>query len=94
MSVPLAASATELASATAARDPATRRRIGIAVAALLVLWPILVGAEFKPWRLFDAASWSVMGNFLGGFLPPSRDAEFLLQLGRATLETLAIATAG
>jgi phosphonate transport system permease protein len=44
--------------------------------------------------LFDAANLKVMGGFLGGFLPPETGAEFLGYLARATLETLAIATAG
>ena len=36
----------------------------------------------------------VLAGFVGGFLPPSTDPEFLRLLGRATVETLAIATAG
>ncbi len=35
-----------------------------------------------------------MGSFLSGFWPPAHDSEFLHILLRATLETLAIATAG
>ncbi len=76
------------------RDPAATRRIGVAVTAAVVLWPLLVLAEFEPWRLFDASHLAVMAGFLGGFLPPVVTAEFLGLLLRATLETLAIATAG
>jgi len=36
----------------------------------------------------------VMANFLAGFLPPSTAPDFLALLAKATLETLAIATAG
>jgi phosphonate transport system permease protein len=76
------------------RDPATRRRIGAAVVALVVLWPLLALAEFRPWVVFEGANWQVMTNFLAGFLPPSTAPDFLALLGKATLETLAIATAG
>jgi phosphonate transport system permease protein len=54
----------------------------------------LVLAEFKPWALFDAANLRVMAGFLAGFLPPATSADFLGLLLRATLETLAMATAG
>ncbi|MEO7056452.1 MAG: ABC transporter permease subunit [Caldimonas sp.] len=61
---------------------------------LLALWPLLVLAEFKPWLLFEPGHLSVMLGFVAGFFPPAHDAAFLTLLGRATLETLAIATAG
>jgi phosphonate transport system permease protein len=76
------------------RDPLARRRLTALVFALVLLWPALHIAQFKPLALFDAASLQVMGGFLAGFVPPSLDAEFLQLLGRATLETLAMATAG
>jgi phosphonate transport system permease protein len=44
--------------------------------------------------LFDGGNLKVITNFLAGFLPPETGAEFLGYLGKATLETLAIATAG
>jgi phosphonate transport system permease protein len=78
----------------AARDPLARRRAGALLAVVVVLWPLLVLAEFKPWALFDAGNLKVMGGFLAGFLPPATSAEFFGLLVRATLETLAIATAG
>ncbi len=78
----------------ALRDPLLRLRIGAFVAALVVLWPLLVISEFRPHALFDAASLRVMGGFLAGFLPPAMSPEFLGLLARATVETLAIATAG
>jgi phosphonate transport system permease protein len=59
-----------------------------------VLWPLLVIAEFNPLVLFDRKNLSVMGGFLSGFLPPETGREFLGFLAKATLETLAIATAG
>ena len=76
------------------RDPAARGRIGALLAAIVVLWPLLVLAEFRPAALFETAHLQVMGGFLAGFLPPSTAPDFLVLLGRATLETLAIATAG
>ena len=76
------------------RDPAARGRLGALVAAIVVLWPLLVLAEFRPAALFEAGHLQVMADFLRGFLPPSTAPDFLVLLGRATLETLAIATAG
>ena len=81
-------------AATALRDPAARSRCWGALTALVVLWPLFQAAEVKPGALFDAANLKVIGHFLGGFLPPERSPEFLALLARATLETLAIATAG
>ena len=80
--------------ATDARDPQARARAAALVAALVVLWPLLVLAEFKPWVLFEAGNLKVMGSFLAGFLPPATSAEFLSLLLTATLQTLAMATAG
>ena len=76
------------------RDPSARGRIGIAVVAVVVLWPLLSLAEFRPWVFFEGGNAQVMANFLAGFLPPATNGEFLALLGKASLETLAIATAG
>ena len=76
------------------RDPDARRRLGGAIAGLVIVWPLLQLAEFNPAALFDASNLRVIGGFLGGFLPPATGAEFLGMLVQATLETLAIATAG
>src|SRR5215469_4542329 len=81
-------------SATLPRDPLARRRLGYLLTALVVLWPMLVIAEFNPRALFAPATLQVMGGFLAGFVPPALDAAFLGMLARATLETLAMATAG
>ena len=78
----------------ARRDPAARGRLTAAVLALLVLWPLFQSAEVKPGALIDPGNLQVIGHFLAGFLPPASGGEFLAYLGRATLETLAIATAG
>ncbi len=76
------------------RDPAARARATALVVAVVVLWPLLWLAEFKPWQLFESGNLQVMGSFLAGFLPPSTAPDFLALLWKATLETLAIATAG
>ncbi len=83
-----------LPSAAAARDPRASGRASALLIAVVLLWPLLVLAEFKPWALFDSANLKVMGAFLAGFLPPATAPEFLGLLLRATLETLAMATAG
>ena len=76
------------------RDPQARARAGALLAAVVVLWPLLVLADFKPWVLFEAGNLRVMGNFLAAFLPPATSTEFLGLLLSATLQTLAMATAG
>src|SRR5574343_2105388 len=87
--------ATEItAMSTTLRDPAAPSRLLGALTALVVLWPLFQAAEVKPGALFEAGNLKVIGNFLAGFLPPETGAEFLGFLGKATLETLAIATTG
>ncbi|HSV70105.1 MAG TPA: ABC transporter permease subunit [Methylibium sp.] len=83
-----------LAAPAALRDPQARPRATLLLVALLVLWPLALLAEFKPWALFSREHWQVIGGFLAGFWPPARSPEFLGLLLTATLETLAIATAG
>jgi len=82
------------APALAARDPAALPRLALAALALLALWPGLRLTEFNPAVLLDPANAVPMGRFLAQFLPPALTPEFLLLVGRATLETLAIATVG
>ncbi|WP_321348227.1 ABC transporter permease subunit [Halopseudomonas oceani] len=76
------------------RDPAALPRALLTAVILLLLWPGLQLTEFRPQALFDSQSLETMGRFLSGFWPPATDAEFLRLLVRATLETLAMATAG
>ena len=83
-----------VAEPTAPRDPLARGRLTALVLALLVLWPLLHLAEFRPSALFDGNSLSVMGGFLAGFVPPSFEPGFIALLAKATIETLAMATAG
>lgn len=75
-------------------DPAARPRLFGVLTALVILWPLFQAADVRPGALVEAGNLKVIGNFLAGFLPPETGIEFLGFLGMATLETLAIATAG
>jgi phosphonate transport system permease protein len=83
-----------VATLTTERDPAFAPRLALTVLAVVLLWPGLKLAEFNPTNLFTPQSVAVMGRFLATFLPPRLDPEFLSLVFRATLETLALATAG
>ena len=76
------------------QDPAWRGRVTGFVVALLILWPMLELAEFKPWALLDAQSLSATWRFLTAFFPPEHSLEFLQMVAVATWETVAMATAG
>lgn len=76
------------------RDPSARGRLSGLILALVVLWPMLQTSGFSLKPLFDADNLKVIGGFLAQFLPLETSGEFLAYLGQATLETLAIATAG
>nr|WP_236598826.1 ABC transporter permease subunit [Ramlibacter monticola] len=64
------------------------------LAGLVLLWPLLVWTEFRPWRLFAPDSLKPTLKFLAGFVPPRVDAEFVGLVVRETWRTVAIATAG
>lgn len=76
------------------RDPAWLRRVLWASAALVVLVPALVAADFRVWVLFSADNLKVTAKFLADFLPPRLDLEFLAMVAREAWRTVAIATAG
>jgi len=76
------------------RDPDALGRAGWVLLALLLLWPLLRIAEFRPSELFNARNLEVMGGFLGQFFPPNLSGDFLAYALKATIETLAMATAG
>jgi len=69
---------------TDSRDPAALPRLLLTVLTVALLWPGIQLAELNPGVLLQADSQSEMGRFVAAFWP-------LLQ---ATLQTLAIATAG
>ncbi|WP_193074705.1 PhnE/PtxC family ABC transporter permease [Pseudomonas sp. FME51] len=76
------------------RDPAALPRLLLTALALLLLWPGLVLTEFNPATLVDPRNIDIFSRFLAGFWPPDLSSGFLALLGKATLETLAMATAG
>ena len=76
------------------RDPAWRSRVTISVICLILLWPLFVLSEFKPWILFDLRSLAATWGFLRDFLRPANDPAFLLMVLEATWQTVAMATAG
>ncbi len=78
----------------ALRDPAWTGRVFTVLAVLVVLWPLAVATEFKPWTLFEPESLAVTGDFLASFLPPAHSADFLWLVAKETWRTVAMATAG
>ncbi len=76
------------------RDPAWPGRLGWLLAAVVLLWPLLVTTEFKPWVLLDPQAVRVTGHFIASFVPPAHSLEFLSLVARETWRTVAIATAG
>ena len=76
------------------RDPAWTGRLFWFCAALVVIWPMLVVAEFKPWVLFESGNVKPTLKFLRDFVPPKIDGEFLTLVAIETWRTVAIATAG
>lgn len=76
------------------RDPAALPRLLVILVALALLWPGLQLSELDPKALVTGGGTHAMGNFIATFWPPAHRPEFLALLWRATLETLAIATAG
>ncbi|MGX5650271.1 ABC transporter permease [Hydrogenophaga sp. YM1] len=76
------------------RDPAWLTRVFWIGAALVLLWPLGVATEFRPWVLFEPRNLRVSAQFLGSFLPPTLDGDFLALVARETWRTVAIATAG
>ena len=85
------------AAATASpalRDPAWLPRLGWIVVGLVLLWPLLHATEFRPWVFVQPDNLRVSAQFVGSFVPPATDAEFLALVARETWRTVAIATAG
>ena len=76
------------------RDPAWLSRLFWIGAVLVLLWPLGVATEFRPWVLFEPRNLQVTSQFLGSFLPLAHDPEFLAMVARDTWRTVAMATAG
>ncbi|NDY90009.1 PhnE/PtxC family ABC transporter permease [Ideonella livida] len=89
-----AASASAAALPPRLRDPALPRRLGAWLAAVVVLWPLAVACEFRPWVLWEAESLRQTTLFLSGFWPPAVGGGFLREVAVSTWRTVAMATAG
>lgn len=76
------------------RDPAWLGRLFWIGALLVVLWPLGVATEFKPWVLLEPRNLKVTGTFLASFWPLNTSGEFLWLVARETWRTVAMATAG
>ncbi|MCU0121769.1 ABC transporter permease subunit [Pseudomonas sp. B2M1-30] len=78
----------------ASRDPAALPRLLLTLLAIALLWPGIQLSELDLGVLLRADSQSEMGRFVAQFWPPAHDEAFVELLVKATLQTLAIATAG
>ncbi len=76
------------------RDPAWLGRLFWMLAIAVLLWPLAVATEFRPWVLLEPDNLKITGQFLGSFWPLAHDAEFLAMVARETWRTVAMATAG
>ena len=76
------------------RDPDALRRFVVTCIALAILWPMMQLAQFDVFALFEVSNLKVFTNFLIQFFPPNLQLSFLALVFKATLETLAMATAG
>ena len=85
---------TTIAHSPATKDPAWNGRVFWFLAFMVLLWPMLVNTEFKPWVLLQPDALKPALRFLADFVPPRLDGEFLLLIAKETWRTVAIATAG
>ena len=76
------------------RDPAWAGRVFWWGAALVLLWPLAVATEFRPWVLFEPANLKISAQFIKSFFPPVLAPDFLALVAREAWRTVAIATAG
>ncbi len=90
--MPAPAAATAIAPEL--RDPAWIGRVFWFLAALALLAPTLALTEFRPWTMLEPDALRSTARFVGDFLPPKIEPEFLLLVARECWRTVAIATAG
>jgi len=76
------------------RDPAAPGRFLVTCITLIVLWQMMQLAQFDVLALFEDRNLKVFANFLVQFFPPNLQVSFLMMVLKATIETLAMATAG
>jgi len=75
-------------------DPAWLSRVFWIGALLVLLWPLGVATEFRPWVLVQPQNLKISAQFIGTFWPLVHDAEFLAMVARETWRTVAMATVG
>lgn len=76
------------------RDPAALRRFLVTCVAVAILWQMMQLAQFDVLALFEDRNLKVFANFLVQFFPPNLQVSFLMMVLKATIQTLAMATAG
>ena len=76
------------------RDPAWVSRVAWISLAAVLLWPLGVATEFRPWILLEPDNLRISGQFIASFWPLAHDSGFLLMVARDTWRTVAMATAG
>jgi len=82
------------AAAAPLRDPAWLPRLFWMSTALVLLWPLGVATEFRPWVLLERENLKISAQFIGSFFPLALNGEFMAMVARETWRTVAIATAG
>jgi phosphonate transport system permease protein len=80
--------------AAPSRDPAFLSRVFWLSLALVLLWPLGVATEFRPWVLWAPENRKVTADFVASFWPLVYNAEFMQMVVRETWRTVAMATAG
>lgn len=76
------------------RDPAWLARLFWLGALGVLLWPLTVATEFRPWVLFEPDNLRQSRHFIGSFFPPATQPDFLALMAREAWRTVAMATAG
>jgi phosphonate transport system permease protein len=76
------------------RDQAFLSRVFWLSLALVLLWPLGVATEFRPWVLWAPENRKVTADFVASFWPLVHNAEFMDMVVRETWRTVAMATAG
>ena len=84
----------QLAFGSKLRDPDFSSRVFWISLAIVLLWPLGVATEFRPWVLWEPDNRKVTLDFLASFWPLVYDAEFMRMVARETWRTVAMATAG
>lgn len=76
------------------KDPAAPLRLGITLAVIILFAPAFQLSGVDPSKLWENGTLDHLFIFLAGFFPPAHSADFLREMGLATIQTLSVATAG